>query len=70
MAIDSISRNTITITSAARQPVESPLSQELKQAERQEVRAQEVSQRKAEEALPPVVNVQGQTTGTLINIVA
>ena len=68
MAIDSISRN--TITSAARQPVEILLTQELKQAERQEVRAQEGSQRQAEEALPPVVNVQGQTTGTLINIVA
>ncbi len=68
MAIDSISRN--TITSATRQPVEGPLTQELKQAERQEVRAQEVSQRQAEETLPPVVNIQGQTTGTLINIVA
>lgn len=68
MAIDSISRN--TFTSATRQPVESPLTQELKQAERQEARAQEVSKRQAEEALPPVVNVQGQTTGTLINIVA
>lgn len=68
MAIDFISRN--TITSAARQPVESPLTQELKQAERQEARAQEVIKRQAEEALPPVVNVQGQTTGTLINIVA
>ena len=68
MAIDSISRN--TITSAARQPDESLLTQELKQAERQEARAQEVIKRKAEEALPPVVNVQGQTTGTLINIVA
>jgi len=67
MAIDSISRN--TITSAARQPVESPLTKEP-QVERQEARAQEVSKRKAEEALPPVVNVQGQTTGTLINIVA
>ena len=36
MAIDSISRN--TITSAARQPVESLLTQELKQAERQRYR--------------------------------
>ena len=60
MAIDSISRN--TTTSATRQPVESRLSQEAK--------AQEISKRKAEEALQPVVNAQGQATGTLINIVA
>ncbi|TXT24998.1 MAG: hypothetical protein FD131_4765 [Rhodocyclaceae bacterium] len=60
MAIDSISRN--TTTSAMRQPVESRLNQEAK--------AQEVSKRKAEEALQPVVNAQGQATGTLINIVA
>ena len=70
MAIDALSRNTSITTSATRQPVESPLTQELKQAERQDVRAQEVSQRQSEEALPPVVNVQGQPTGTLINIVA
>lgn len=68
MVIDSISRN--TITSAARQPVESSLTQELEQAERQEAQAQELSLRRAGEALPPIVNVLGQTTGTLINIVA
>jgi len=68
MAIDSISRN--TTTSATRQPVESRLSQEVKQAERQEAKAQEIPKRKTEEPLPPVVNVQGQTTGSLINIAA
>jgi len=31
---------------------------------------QEISNRKAQEALQPVVNAQGQATGTLINIVA
>lgn len=70
MAIDSISRNTTTTNNAARQPIESRLTQELKQAERQEGKTQEVSQRKTEEALPPVVNAQGQSTGRLINIVA
>lgn len=68
MAIDSISRN--TTTSATRQPVETRITEEMKQAERQEAKQQEISRRKAEEALQPVVNAQGQATGTLINIVA
>jgi hypothetical protein len=68
MAIDSISRNTAANTT--RQPVETRLTQELKQAEHQEAKTQEISNRKAEEALQPVVNAQGQATGTLINIVA
>lgn len=67
MAIDSISRNT---ASATRQPVENRLTQDVKQAERQEAKAQEISKRKAEEALQPVVNAQGQATGTLINVTA
>ncbi|MFZ2972908.1 MAG: hypothetical protein WA049_09725 [Ferribacterium limneticum] len=68
MTIDSISRN--AATSATRQPVETRLTQEVKQAERQEAKQQEISNRKAQEALQPVVNAQGQATGTLINIVA
>lgn len=68
MAIDSISRN--TSTSTTRQPAETRLTQELKQAERREAKMQEISNRKAEEALQPVVNAQGQATGTLINIAA
>ena len=68
MAIDSISRN--TATSATRQPVETRLTQEVTQAQRQEAKQQEISRRKAEEALQPVVNAQGQATGSLINTVA
>lgn len=68
MAIDAISR--YTNTSVTRQPVESRLTQEAKQAEQQEAKALEISKRKAEEALQPVVNAQGQATGTLINVTA
>lgn len=70
MAIDAINRNNNTVTSAVRQSAENRPSQEIKQAETQEAKAREISQRKAEEAPKPVVNALGQTTGTLINIVA
>lgn len=67
MAIDSISRNT---TSTTRQPVESRLTDGIKRAERQEANVQEIPKHKAEQPLQPVVNTQGQPTGTLINIIA
>jgi hypothetical protein len=70
MAIDALSRNTSITTSATRQPVESRFTQEVKQTERQEAKVPEISTRIVEAALPPIVNAQGQATGTLINIVA
>jgi len=60
MAIDSVIRNTATNTT--RQPVETRLTEELKQAERQEAKQQEISRRKAEEAMQPFVNAQGLTS--------
>ena len=69
MATASISTSTSTSASAKRRYVDSQTAREVKQAERQESEAKE-RVRREDEAPKPSVNAQGQTTGTLINIVA
>ncbi len=69
MPIDTISRNS-TITSNT-----TPQNQEannVKRAELQARQADELSrQRQVEQVIPqPVINTQGQPTGTLVNIIA
>jgi hypothetical protein len=66
MAVDSVTSGTSTQASAARQAAE---SQQARQVEEQQRRAAESNKRK-EEAPKPVVNAQGQTTGTRINVTA
>ncbi len=44
-------------------------AQQTRQAEQREPRSDEMAERK-EQAARPVVNAQGQTTGSLINVIA
>lgn len=59
--------STSSVSNAALQTAEARQSQQAARAERQEPRAEE---RQEEQQPKPVVNAQGQTTGTRINITA
>lgn len=66
MAVDSVISSTSTQANVARQ---ASGGQQAQAAQRQEARAEERTERE-QEAPRPVVNAQGQTTGTLINVTA
>lgn len=69
MSIDAISRNSLGATAATAQSQD---AYAVKRAELQANQAEEISKRRqAEQAVPqPVINAQGQPTGTLINLIA
>lgn len=69
MSTDAISRNSPIASSAVSQSQD---AYNVKRAELQARQADELSrQRQIEQAIPqPVINAQGQPTGTLINIIA
>lgn len=60
--------STNSVSNAALQTAEARQSQQAARAERQEPRPPE--QNEQQQAPKPVVNAQGQTTGTRINITA
>ena len=66
MAIQSV---TSSISAYANGGAQTSQTQQAKQAEQREPRPEERVERK-EEPPRPVVNAQGQQTGTLINVVA
>lgn len=68
MAVQSVSGNANAYASTL-QSAEAQRSQQARQAEQREAKPEERVEKK-EEAPKPVVNAQGQTTGTLINITA
>lgn len=69
MSIDAISRNSPITSGIATQSQD---ANNVKRAELQARQAEEISrQRQAEQVIPqPVINSQGQPTGSLINITA
>ncbi len=69
MSTDAISRNSPIASSAVPQNQD---AYNVKRAELQARQAEELSrQRQVEQAIPqPVINAQGQPTGSLINIIA
>lgn len=72
MSIDAISRNAPAASTATTGTAPNREAYALKRAELQADQAEELSKRRqAEQAIPqPVINAQGQPTGTLINIIA
>lgn len=72
MAVDSINSN--RVAESVRQPAQDQQARQAQAAERQQRQAEErEAQQRTErqEAAPrPVVNAQGQATGTLINVTA
>lgn len=68
MAVQSVNGGTNSAT-ASLQAAEAQRSQQARQAEQREPKREESAEKK-EETAKPVVNAQGQTTGTLINITA
>ncbi len=69
MSTDVISRNSLGATAATTQRQD---AYAVKRAELQANQADEIAKRRqAEQTVPqPVVNAQGQPTGTLINLIA
>lgn len=68
MAVQSVSGNANAYASTL-QSAETQRSQQARQVEQREPKPEERVEKK-EEPPKPVVNAQGQTTGTLINITA
>lgn len=68
MAIDSVTSSSNAYASTL-QSTESQRNQQAQRTEQQEPKPQERVE-KTEEPPKPVVNAQGQTTGTLINVTA
>lgn len=68
MAIDSVTSSANAYAATLQSP-EAQRSQQAQRAEQQEPKPQERVEKK-EEPPKPVVNAQGQTTGTLINVTA
>jgi hypothetical protein len=66
MAIESVTSN---ISAYAGSGAQASQAQQAQQVERREPRPEERVERK-EETPRPVVNAQGQQTGTLINVIA
>lgn len=69
MAIQSVTSNVSAYTNPSTQTAQAQQGQQTQQAERREQRPEEKVERQ-EETPRPVTNVQGQRTGTLINVTA
>lgn len=69
MAIQSVTSNVNAYTNPGTQTSQAQQTQQTQQAEKREPRAEERAEPQ-EEAPRPVTNVQGQRTGTLINVTA
>ena len=69
MAISSVTSSASAYTTALQQSPDSQRAQQTQRAEQQEPKAQEQVEKK-EETQQPVINAQGQATGTLVNTTA
>lgn len=69
MAVQSVTSNVSAYVNTGAQASQTQQAQQAQQAEKREPRPEERVERK-EEPPKPVVNAQGQPTGTLINVIA
>jgi hypothetical protein len=69
MAIQSVTSSISAYTNSGAQASQTQQAQQAQQAEKPEPRPEQQVERK-EEAPRPVVNVQGQQTGTTISVIA